>query len=307
MSIRLQAPRRLEINTAPMRRMRKPQSRAGQAWKTFRNLKLLTHLILLVGGIVWIYPFLWALGTSLKSVGEFAASGLGVLPQHPRWENYVDAWNDALFGQYFMNTVITTVGTVVFVVLFTAMSGYVLARVPFYGKRLVIGLIAMTLFLPHGYSIVPIFDIIHALGLLNSLWSIILVQVAGGMVFNTLLFSGYFTTITKDVEEAARIDGASFNQVFWRVMFPLAAPMMATVALLTFIGAWNSYFIPLIFTLGNPDLRTLPVGLYAFSAEHSTSWTLLCAGSVMALLPIIMLFVFLQRFFIQAVAGAIKG
>ncbi len=275
-----------------------------QRWK---QTHLLTHLVLLVGGFIWIYPFLWAVGTSLKSVGEFAQGGLNVIPQQPAWSNYVNAWNDASFGQYFINTVITSIGTVVFVVLFTAMAGYVLGRVSFVGKKVVLALITLTLFLPHGYSIVPIFDIIQNLGLLNTLWSIVLVQVAGGMVFNTLLFAGYFTTIGKELEEAARIDGASFNQVFWRVMFPLATPMMATVALLTFISAWNSYFVPLVFTLGNSDLRTLPVGLYAFSAEHSTSWTLLCAGSVMSLLPIILLFVFLQRYFIQAVAGAIKG
>ncbi|GCE29346.1 sugar ABC transporter permease [Dictyobacter alpinus] len=288
-------------------RQRPKKSRRPLTWSTLREANLVTHAILLVGGFFWVYPFLWALGTSLKSVQEFTSSGLSLWPQQPQWANYLNAWNDASFGQYFVNTVFTTIFTVVFVVMFTSMAGYVLARVRFVGKKIIFGIIALTLFLPHGYTIVPIFDIVQRLGLLDTLWSIILVQVAGGMVFNTLLFSGYFTTIGKDMEEAARIDGASFHQIFWRVMFPLAAPMMATVALMTFIAAWNSYFIPLVFTLGNPELRTLPVGLYTFSAEHATSWTLLCAGSVMSLLPIIIIFVFLQRYFIQAVAGAIKG
>lgn len=253
-----------------------------------------------------MYPFLWTLGSSFKSVDGFFNEGLNVFPKEFEWSNYVNAWNEASFGQYFFNTVFTTVLTVILTALFTAMAGYVLARRTFPGKRVVIGLVAITLFLPHGYTIIPVFDIIQRLDLLNTLWSIIIVQTAGGMVFSTFLFMGYFASIDRELEDAARVDGASFHQVFWRVMLPLAGPMLATVALFTFIGTWNSFFIPLVFTLGQPELQTLAVGMFSFIGQNSTQWTYLCAGSVITLAPIMLVFVLLQRYFINGVAGAIK-
>lgn len=283
------------------------RTRARSNYKTRRLLSsLLTHVVLLAGGILWMYPFLWTLGSSFKSVDGFFNEGLNVFPREFEWSNYVNAWNEASFGQYFFNTVLTTVLTVILTVLFTAMAGYVLARRNFPGKRVVIGMVAITLFLPHGYTIIPVFDIIQRLDLLNTLWSIIIVQTAGGMVFSTFLFLGYFASIDRELEDAARVDGASFHQVFWRVMVPLAGPMMATVALFTFIGTWNSFFIPLVFTLGQPELQTLAVGMFSFIGQNSTQWTYLCAGSVITLAPIMLVFVLLQRYFINGVAGAIK-
>lgn len=268
---------------------------------------LLIHLALIAGGLIWVYPFLWTLGSSLKSPSGFFDEGLNVIPKEFEWSNYVNAWNEASFGQYFFNTVFISVCTVVLTLVFTSMAGYVLARRRFPGKKLIIGLIALTLFLPQGYTIIPVFDIIQRLGLLNTLWAIILVQTAGGMIFSTFLFMGYFTTMNHELEDAARVDGAGFNQLFWRVMFPLSGPMLATVALFTFIGSWNSFFVPLVFTLAQPNLRTLAVGMYAFIGLNSTNWTYLCAGSVITLAPIMLVFVLLQRYFVNGIAGAVKA
>ena len=283
-------------------------------WRQVRNTryrqnvgKLLLHVILLVCGFFWVYPFLWALGSSLKSETGFFNEGLGILPKEFQLQNYVDAWVQATFGQYFFNTAFITVLTVVFTLTFTAMAGFVLARTRFPGKNLLIALIAVTLFLPHGYTIVPVFDLVQRLGLLDTLWSVIVVETAGNMVFSTFLFMGYFATIDRELEDAARVDGASFHQLFWQVMFPLARPMLATLGLFTFINSWNNFLIPLVFTLGNSDLRTLPVGLYAFIAQTSTNWVLLCAASMISLVPTILVFVFAQRHVISAFAGAVKG
>ncbi|HET8846437.1 MAG TPA: carbohydrate ABC transporter permease, partial [Ktedonobacteraceae bacterium] len=111
----------------------------------------------------------------------------------------------------------------------------------------------------------------------------------------------------RELEDAARVDGASFHQLFWQVMFPLARPMLATIGLFTFIGSWNNFLVPLVFTLGNSDLRTLPVGMYAFISQASTDWTQLCAASMISLVPTILVFVFAQRHVINAVAGAVKA
>ena len=272
-----------------------------------RLRRLATHAVLALVGLFWIYPFLWALGSSLKSQAGFIDEGLSIIPRELQWLNYADAWNGASFGTYFLNTVLITVFTVVLTLLFTSMAGHALARTSFPGKRLLLVVIIVTFFLPRGYTIVPVYDVIQHLGLLNTLWSVILVQVASGMVFNTFLFMGYFTTVAKEVEEAARVDGASFNQTYWYVMLPLARPMLATLGLFTFINSWNDFLTPLVFTLGQPDLRTLSVGLYAFISQTSTNWTALCAGSIITLAPIILVFVFAQRHIVDAIAGAVKG
>lgn len=279
-------------------------ARFARRWKRRR---LLTHALLLIVGFFWVYPFLWALAGSLKTQAGFIEEGLGIIPRELNWGNYLSAWAGANFGTYFLNTVLITTSTVVFTLLFTSMAGFALGRTSFPGKRALLLIIVVTLFLPRGYTIVPVYDVVQHVGLLNTLWSVIVVQVAAGMVFNTFLFMGYFATIAKEVEEAARVDGASFNQTYWYVMLPLARPMLATVGLFTFINSWNDFLTPLVFTLGQPGLRTLAVGLYAFISQTSTDWTSLCAGSIISLAPIILIFVLAQRHIVDAIAGAVKG
>ncbi|MGI5837593.1 MAG: carbohydrate ABC transporter permease [Chloroflexota bacterium] len=268
---------------------------------------LVIHIVLIGLGFLYMYPFLWVLAGSLKTPGEFFSSGLSIIPKQLNWENYVYAWNAGNFSTYFLNTVVVTVVVTSLVILFSSMAGYVLSKTSFPGKKVVVAGMLALMFLPAGYTIIPTFDLVQRLGLLNNLWSIILVQTAGGLIFNTLLFMGYFATIGKEIEEAALVDGANLPTTYWHVMLPLAKPMIATVALFQFMANWNSFWIPLVFTVGNPDLRTLAVGLYSFVGENSTGWTYVSAGAVISIVPIMLLFFFLQRYFIEAVAGAIKG
>ena len=271
-----------------------------------RVVTVMTHVALLVSGLAWLYPLFWALGSSLKGDDDFFSEGLNPMPSHFLWANYLNAWQEASFGRYFMNTILITVGTVVITLVVTSCAGYVLARTRFPGRGFCLGLVSATLFLPHGYTIIPVFDLMQRVHLLNSLWSVIIVQASGGVVFGTFLFMGYFMAIDRELEDAAQVDGANFHQTFARIMLPLSGPMLATVGLFTAITAWNSFFIPLVFTLGRPELRTLAIGMYAFIGENSTEWTLLCAGTVITLAPIILLFVLLQRFFVNGLAGAVK-
>lgn len=277
----------------------------GRSRRLFR--RPLTHLLLLGIGFFWLYPLLWALSGSLKSDDGFLDSGVGLIPHQLNWSNYADAWKGASFGTYFLNSVIITALTVALTLLFASMAGYALARTEFPGRRVLLIVILVTFFLPRGYTIVPVYDVVNRVGLLNTLWSVIVVQVAGGMVFSTFLFMGYFRTVAKEIEEAARVDGAGFHQTYFYVILPLARPMLATLGLFTFISSWNDFMTPLVFTLGEPHLRTLAVGLYAFISQTSTDWTALCAGSVISLAPIILVFVFAQRHIVAAIAGAVKG
>src|SRR3990172_8635450 len=282
---------------------------ASSPWRgiTRRTAMILTHAILIGLGFVYMFPFLWVLAGSFKTPGEFFSSGLSLLPKQFLWSNYVYAWNVGNLGTYFLNTILVTVLTTSLVVLLSSMAGYVLSRTTFPGKRLALGGMLALMFLPGGYTIIPLFDLVHRMGLLNTLWSIILVQAAGGMIFNALLFMGFFATIGKEMEEAAGVDGASLPVIYWRIMLPLAKPMIATVGLFQFMINWNAFWIPLVFTVTNPALRTMAVGMYAFVGENSTGWTYIAAGAVMSILPIMMVFFFLQRYFVEAVAGAIKG
>ena len=269
--------------------------------------QLPTHVILIGLGFLYLYPFLWVLSASFKTPSEFFSAGINLIPQRLNLDNYVYAWENGNFSTYFLNTVVVAVLTTLLVILLSSMAGYVLSKTSFPGKRVFLGVMLVLMFLPAGYTIIPIFDLVQKLGILNSLVSVIVVQAAGALIFNTLLFIGFFATIGKEVEEAALVDGANLPITYWYVMLPMAKPMVATVGLFQFMINWNSFWIPLVFTIGNPSLRTLAVGLYSFVGENSTGWTYIAAGAVMSIIPIMVVFFFLQRYFIEAVAGAIKG
>lgn len=284
-----------------------PGARSKPGWlKRSQISSLITYIVLTAIVLVYLYTFWWILAGSLKTRGEFFSSPLSLIPKEWLWQNYLDAWNRAQFGKYFFNTVVVAAGVVAFTILFGSMAGYAFGRTSFPGRKLLQTIIVVTMFLPAGYTIIPIFDLMIKLHLTNTLWVLILLGVAGHVGLSTFFFWGYFTTLPREIEEAAVIDGATFWQVFSQVMFPLARPMTATVTLLTFLWTWNDFFTPLIFTLGRPELRTLAVGMFAFLRENSRDWTPMLAATVISLTPIILVFLFLQRYFVEAIAGAVK-
>ncbi len=256
---------------------------------------------------LWVYPFLWLVSASLKGQLEVFTAGLDLVPEAWRWDNYGRAWDDAGFDGYLINSLIVTLGTVAIVVVRCALAGYVIARYRFVGKRPVVAILVATLFVPVGYTIIPVVELSDQLGLLNSRLGMILALSGGGQVAAVLLYAGYFSRIPRDLEDAAVMDGAGFLQVFRGVMLPLAGPVTATVSVLTFLAAWNNFFVPLVFTFSRPELRTLSVGMLAFRGEQSTDWSGLAAAATISLLPVVLLFAFLQRYFIEGVAGAVKS
>lgn len=242
----------------------------------------------------------------LKTQSEIFSSGLNLIPQEPQWQNYQRAWVDAQFSRYMINTVLITIGTVVLTIISTSLAGYVLGRYTFIGRRPFMALLAGTIFIPAGYTIIPTVDLANKLGLLNSLWGVILVMAGTGNVIHILLFSAYFSSLPKELEEAAVLDGAGFLTVFFRVMLPLAGPVVATVTILKFLGAWNNFFVPLVFTFSRPDLRTLSVGMFAFVGENETDWSGMAAAATISLIPVIIIFFVMQRRFVEGIAGAVK-
>ncbi|MHA6628044.1 carbohydrate ABC transporter permease [Pseudonocardia sichuanensis] len=288
------------------------EARAQQArpvrGRTRRSpLLWLVTLLLISFAAVWIYPFVWVLSASVKGQLEVFSAGLSLLPEAFRWENYARAWVDADFGTYMLNTILVTAFTVAIVVVRCAMAGYVLARYSFLGRKFVVAVLVGTLFVPAGYTIIPVVELTQRLGLLNSLTGMVIALAGGGHVAAVLLYMGYFRGIPRELEEAAVIDGAGFGTVFFRVMLPLAGPVTATVVVLTFLATWNAFLLPLVFTFSSPELRTLAVGMQAFVGENSVDWPGMAAAATLSLLPIVALFLFLQRYFFEGIAGAVKS
>ncbi len=269
-----------------------------------KRLNLIASAILVIICFFWLYPFLWPVFSAFKSADEMYRAGYHLWPQHWILDNFVRAWTKAQFSRYLFNTVLYSVSATLISVVVTALAGYTLARYKFPGSRVLFLLILSMLFLPTATSILPVFDLMQKTHLLNTPLAVIL-ALCGGPGFSTLLFHGYFKNIPQDLFDAAMIDGANFIQQF-RLVLPLARPVIATTVILGFNAAWQDYFTPLIFTLGRPELRTVAVGLRAFTGQYSVDIPGFAAAETISVLPIILVFLVFQRQFVNGLAGAIK-
>lgn len=269
--------------------------------------KIVLYLILAVIAFLWIYPFLWMISASFKTQNEFFASGLNLIPQSLNFDNFIRAWNSANFGVYFKNSIIVTVSVVVIVLMSTSLSGYVLGRYTFVFKGGIMKIFMASITIPLVFTIIPIYELLKNMGLSQNLLGLILAESGGGHVIFLMLFSSFYASIPNEMEEAATIDGANFVQTYAKIMFPLAKPIMVTVVIMQFIWTWNSFLLPLIVTLNNPANRTLAVGLYALRGENVVDWTGIAAGASIAILPVICIFIALQKYFVDGIAGAVKS
>lgn len=272
-----------------------------------RIARTFIHIFLLGLGIIWIYPFIWMVLSSLKTNNEFLVSGINPLPEVPQWENYVRAWDSANFSGYFLNTVILTVSTVLIVIVLSALTGYALGRVDFPGRNYVIIAVGAIMFIPKGYTIIPLFELVSKFGLSNSMLGVILAESSGAHVLFILMFAAFFSKIPNELEEAAEMDGCGFWKTFTRIMLPLSSPIIATTAIMQFIWTWSSFLIPLVLTLNRPELRTLAVGMQSFVGTYSADYTGMAAGATISLLPVMLVFIVMQRYFIEGIAGAVKS
>lgn len=294
-------PRTPEAGHRPVRTGRRARfSRRERIWAVVMTIVLLPIVA------VWVYPFVWTLSSSIKRSAEIFGS-LNPFTDVVRIGNYRQAWSEANMGTYLVNTVLVTAGSIVISVLAAALMGYVLGRYRFPGKRAIIGVFALAVFLPEGYTIIPIYDLIDRMSLSGSLWGVTLAEAGGVSIVAVLLFAGYFAQLPVELEEAARVDGAGFLRVFAQVYLPLARPVVATAVILQFLHSWNDFLLPLVLTLTRPELRTLSVGVYALRGQYFSDWGVMTAAATIALAPMIVVFVILQRHFVESIAGAVKG
>lgn len=273
------------------------------------RLNTLQKIIVLSILIIWSFVNLFPLGVMIisgfKSTREIFLSPFS-LPSKWSFDSYIEAWTVANFSIYFKNSVIVTLVSISITLFISSMAAYVLARFEFFGRRALYLFILAGLVLPVRLAILPIFLLIRNLGLNNTLFSLFIVYTAGGISFSTFLLTNFFKTIPMDIEDAARIDGASYFRVYWQIHLPLLRPALATVTVFNFIRVWNDFFFPLIFINDNAK-KTIPLGIQNFFGEYSIQWDLLFAGLNIAVIPIIIFFIILSKQFISGLTeGSIK-
>jgi len=256
---------------------------------------------LIVAVTATLLPFAWMLLGSFKTQGELLRDPNGWIPRAPTLDNYTRWFADLGVEQYFLTSTVVAVVTVLGNLLFCSMIGYALAKMDFPGKRLLFLLVMVTLMVPGVVTFVPLFVMVSKLGLVNTYPALILPYLASPL--GVFLMRQFMLGIPDSLLEAARIDGAGESRIFARIVLPLCVPPLATLAILTFLTSWNNFLWPLV-AAQSQDRYTLPVALALFSqGQNATDYGLLLAGSVLVIAPIVALFVFLQRFFIQGVAS----
>jgi multiple sugar transport system permease protein len=261
--------------------------------------QLLVVLLLCGAAAVALLPFVWMLSASVRTQGDLIARPDTFIPERITWENYREIWRQIPFARQFVNTTIFAGTIAVVSVLLDSLAGYALARFRFRGQTAVFIVIISTLMLPPQVTLVPMYNFLVDLGWVNTFRGLIVPRTADA--FGIFFMRQFFLSLPKDLEDAARIDGASELRIFARVMFPLAWPAALTIGLFNLINNWNDLLWPLVVTT-RKEMRTLPAGLALFKGEHVTNYGLLMAGSVLTLLPMVVAFLFVQRRFIEGIA-----
>lgn len=269
------------------------------------------HLVLALLAALLMTPLVFGVLASVSPLEQLLDSGRQLLPEQWQWSTYVDAWRRANFSRYFLNSLAVTGGVVVLDTLASSMTGYVLARRAMRGQRLLEGVYLGTLFIGLTTAMLyPQYQIASKLGLANLL-GMSLVELAGVMVVHIFLIKAFVSGLGTELEDAARVDGCGFFGTYWRICLPLMKPILATTVILGFQASWNNYQVPLAFSLSQPDLRTLVVGVSALqydAANGIAAYNTVLAGANMALIPIVVVFILLQRLFVRGwTEGAIKG
>jgi len=262
-------------------------------------VQFVIYLILSFGAVLVVFPFYWMVITSLKTLQEAQSIPPTFIPRSFHFKNFVEAWNSAPFGRYFFNSIYTCSVIVCVGLISSSLAAFAFAKMQFVGKKVLFFFILSTMMIPGQVLIIPSYLIVANLGWLNSYKSLIIPWLAN--VFTIFLMRQFFMTIPDDLMDAAKIDGASKFRALWMIVIPLSKPVIITAGIFDFLMNWNALLWPLI-VAKRPQYWTLMVGLSSFNNDAGSKFNLLMAASTFAVLPIIIAFFFLQRFFIQGIA-----
>jgi multiple sugar transport system permease protein len=258
-----------------------------------------THLVLYLGAAIVLLPFIWMVAGSFKPEMEFFRYPDRLLPTEPTAAAYLDIWTKIPFARFFANSVVFSVGVASLSLFLDSLAAYALARLRFRGQRLAFWVVLLVLMVPFQITLVPLYLTVLQLGWINSFLGLILPRATNA--FGIFLLRQFFVGIPRDLDEAARIDGASEFRIYRSIILPLSKPALATLFIFHFMYNWNDFLWPLVVTT-TPEMRTLPAGLTLFMGQHTTEHPLLLAGATLTLLPLLIGFLLAQRQFVRGVA-----
>jgi multiple sugar transport system permease protein len=259
--------------------------------------RLIVYLILCCGAFVSIFPYLWSLSTSLKPENQVFSSNW--IPSPIQWSNYTHVLTTLPFGTYIFNTIFVSIVSVLGQIVFGSMAAYAFARMEFRGKNLLFGSYLSTLMVPNIVTLIPMFILMKQLGWINTYNALIAPTLLGTPV-GIFLLRQFFLTIPKELEEAARIDGASIMTIFLKIILPVSRPALATLSIITFVSSWNNFMWPLIVT-NSDSLRMISLAVSAFQSQHGAEWNYMMAASMIALVPLLILFFAFQKHIINSI------
>lgn len=267
-----------------------------------RKPSFLILIFVLIFAVIALFPFLWLLGTSFKGAEEIFSYPPTFIPKNFVTENYYGVWNTVPFEMYFLNTLIIVVSTVLLNVFVSSLAGYAFARLKFKGKEFLFLLVLATIMIPKELIIIPLYTTVLKLSLADTLAGVILPFAVEG--FAIFMMRQAFLSIPADLEEAARIDGCSYFRIWWNIMMPIAKPTIAVLSIFTFIGTWGDFLWPLV-VLKSQENFTLQVGLSYMMGTFVNNYRYVAAGSVLAIIPVVLVFVFAQKYFEKGILAGI--
>jgi ABC-type glycerol-3-phosphate transport system permease component len=268
---------------------------------------IVRYTLLGLAAVILVFPFVYMLSTSFKARSYVLDIPPTLIPSDPTTANYAQALGTADFARYFLNSAVVAVVSTFLIVLLSSMMAYAFSRFRFPGRRIIMGTIIVGLTIPTMMLIIPQFLLARDLHLLNSLPGLVPFYVGTALAFNTFLLSGFFETIPRELDEAMLIDGAGPWRRYWNLTLPLSKPALATCAIFAFLGSWDEFAWALT-VLNDTDSRTLPIAIALFQGQHSTSWGLVFAASILAIVPVMILYIVFQRYFVSGITtGAIKS
>ncbi|MFX3634381.1 MAG: carbohydrate ABC transporter permease [Candidatus Pristimantibacillus sp.] len=271
-------------------------------------MDVIWRILLFLWALTILFPLAWVFYESLKSNPDFFQD-IWALPTELQWKNYMKAWNQYGFGQSLLNTLYYVGGSLVLGMFFTTLNSYALTRMEFKGRKVIWGLIMLSLFLPGVNALVPQYVVMRELDLTNSLTGLILLSSLGESVFYLMLLGGFMSSLPKELEESATMDGASLFQRFWRVVVPLSTPGIVTVAVFKFLGFYNNFLGPFIY-LSDPKKYPIAVQMYSANKqmEYTADWVTLFAGVTISMIPCMIIYILFQKLLMEgATMGAVKG
>jgi multiple sugar transport system permease protein len=269
-----------------------------------RAERLLLHVLLAAGVVLTLAPLLWMLSASLMPAGEASVYPPRLVPSAITLEHYVSLFSRLNLARYFLNSLVIAGAITLLSLLINSMAGYAFAKLRFAGRDRIFRALLSALVVPAQVAMLPLFLMLKQIGLINTWWGVIVPGMAS--IFGIFLIRQYALSIPDSLLEAARIDGASEFKIYWLVILPICRPILVTLAIFTFMGAWNDFMWPLI-VLTDEAMYTLPVALANLLGEHVQDTELMMAGSVLTILPVMLLFIFVQRAYIEGItAGSLK-